>query len=115
MRVLIAFLTVLLVILLLGGCAGHTQYIDTYVQGPRLNAIDARPIQMRDIEWIIISKDNIEKYLPDIQSGKLTIVGMTPNDYEDMSINTMQILNFIQSQKNVIAAYKEFYETKTNP
>ncbi len=87
-------------------------YIDTYVEGPKLHASDPAPIQMRDIEWIILSQANIEEYLPDIKSGKLTIIGMNPNDYEDMSINTMNLLNYIQAQKILVATYREFYESE---
>ena len=100
-----------LVAILLTGCIWDKPlYIDTYVDGPKLHASDPNPVVMQDIKWIILSSANIDQYLPDIESGKLTIIGMEPNDYEHLSVNTMQLLNYIKSQRSVIAAYREFYE-----
>lgn len=95
---------------MLAGCSGPMQFIDTAVDGPKLRAPDPRPLVMQDVEFIVISNENIEKYLADIQSGDLVIIGMTPESYKAMSINTMQLLNYIKAQQSVIAAYREFYE-----
>lgn len=90
------------------------QYIDTSVDGPKLRIADPRPIVMQDVEFIIISDKNLTQYLADIQSGKLGIIGMTPETYKAMSINTAQMLNYIKAQQNIIAAYREFYEPPKN-
>ena len=104
-------LTWCLVVVLLTGCVWDKPlFIDTHVSGPKLHASDPRPIVMRDIEFIIISQANIDQYLPDIISGDLVIFGVDTEDYKDMSINTLQLLNYIKAQKSVIAAYREFYE-----
>ena len=104
-----------LVAVLLTGCAAMKPLFgDTYVEGQKLYAPDPHPVQMNDIEWIIISHKNIDQYLPDIESGDLVIIGMDVEDYKDMSINTLRLLNYIKSQRSVLAAYREFYEPE-NP
>lgn len=100
-----------LALLMVPGCVWDTPlFIDTAVQGPKLHASDPRPVVMRDIQFIILSQENIDQYLPDILSGDLVIFGVDTEDYKDMSINTLQLLNYIKAQKSVIAAYREFYE-----
>lgn len=96
---------------LLTGCFGDKPlFIDTFVEGPKLHAPDPRPLVMRDVQFIVISQENIDEYLDDIMSGDLVLVSMDAEDYKDMSVNTLQLLNYIKSQKEVIGAYREFYE-----
>ena len=109
-KITIILMSIAIFMMLTGCTGGPAQFIDTHVDGPKLMAVDPRPIQMNDITWIIISDKNIDKYIDDITSGKLVIIGLNPLDYQDLSINLMQLVNYIQSQQSVIAAYREFYE-----
>lgn len=93
-------------------CSGPAQYIDTSVVGPKLRAPDPAPIHLTDVEFMVISQENVDDYLEDIRDGDLTVIGMTPEGYKNLSINTKKLQNYIKSQRELIRAYREFYENE---
>lgn len=77
---------------------------------PKLGLQDPAPITLEKVEWFIISKENIDVYLPLINAGTLTVVGITPTDYKHLSLNTQKLVNHIKEKNEIISAYRTYYE-----
>ncbi len=106
-------LPVLILSLFLIGCGSNkTQYIDTSITKPKLNISPPEPIKLHDIQWIIISSNNISKYKQDIENGNLVIIGLDAEDYKLLSLNYLSLVNYIKKQSSIILAYKNYYEKK---
>lgn len=74
------------------------------------------PLKLKGIKWYIITKDNAEKVLSDLEaSGEDPVLfGLTDKGYEDLSIMFSEIRNFISTQRNIIEKYKDYYETPSD-
>lgn len=95
----------------LTGCSFREKFIDTSIEKPHLSLSNPAPVMLDRIQWIVISKENLATYEEDIKSGNLVIIGMTPEDYKKISMNTQKLANYITQQNNVLAAYRRYYET----
>ena len=97
--------------LFLGGCSWNKpKYIDTAIKRPELFVAEPRPLQLESIYWNVISDKNLSDWAKKLRNEKEALFCLSSEDYKDISINTQKLMNYIQSQKNVIDAYREYYE-----
>src|SRR5210317_832602 len=82
------------------------------IERPPLILPDATTLKLRDLEWIVITKDNAEEVFADLESRRkdAALVGLTDEGYEILSLNYSEIMAYIQQQNAIIAAYKNYYE-----
>lgn len=81
-----------------------------------LNITTPRPIETLPINWIIITKDNVEAVIEEQNKlGNSVFIALTPDGYKKISSNQAEILRFILQQQAVIAAYKDYYIPVTTP
>ena len=75
-------------------------------------APEVAPAQQMNIEWTIITKDNVEQKMAEMQkkTGSVTFFALTAQGYQNLSINTSELRRYIQQQNAVIAALKKYYE-----
>lgn len=109
--------------LLLNGCASFSLFgsskvkpvtVETKaVERTPLNLKDPSPLKPQKIEWVVITPENSEEVWAKLKNQKkdLVLFGLTDDGYEDISINMMEIRNFIDKQRTIIIKYKEYYET----
>ena len=60
-------------IILLSSCVGNVKVIDTYtIEKKRepLALADPKPLDLQDIDWIIITKDNADEVFEKIKNDK---------------------------------------------
>jgi predicted transcriptional regulator len=65
---------------------------------------------MRDIEFIIVTPENVEQVFEDIESDDIVIFGVTDKGYEDIALNLADLRAYIQQQKKVIGIYESQYD-----
>ena len=67
---------------------------------------------MRNVDFMILTRDNVEEYFKKIEATGETIVifGLTAQDYEYLSLNFADVLELLDQQNSVIVAYKKYYE-----
>jgi len=67
-----------------------------------------REIDLKQLEWIVITPDNWEEQLERIekQEGELVFLAMTVPDYEVMSYNMQEIKRYITELKDVVVYYR---------
>jgi hypothetical protein len=115
----------LIISLSVSGCALLTpkpreiQISTTPVEKPKLELPKADRVRMRNIEWVVITKDNYKEVFDNLsKTGRpIAVFGLTDKGYADLGLNLSDIRAYIQQQQAIIAAYERYYkeaDTKLN-
>lgn len=82
------------------------------IDKPQLILPDATKLNLKDVEWIVITKENAEEVFAELEKSRkdAALVGLTDEGYEVLSLNYSDIMAYIQQQNAIIAAYKNYYE-----
>jgi hypothetical protein len=108
--------SVLLFGLLLNGCAGlAVKELQSYkIEKKRepLNLPDPKPLELIDVEWIVVTKDNIDEVMEKVKAegGDYALFAVTDEGYKKLSTNFADIRNKLYEQNQIILSYKEYYE-----
>lgn len=108
-------LTVLGLTAVLAGCATTepTTAIIT-AERPQLTVPEVDNIKLREIEWHVISEKAKpgEKGSADAafrKSNSSSLFALSAKDYEDISVNTANLLKVIKQYQAQVRAYKQYY------
>ena len=106
-----------LTILLLTSCVAGIKTITSYkIEKKRepLNLEDPIPLELQDVEWIIITKENAEEVFKKIKEGggEYSLFAVTDTGYEKLALNFADIRNKLAEQRQIILSYREYYEPK---
>ncbi len=107
-------IVLLATILFLSSCAGvkpiqiRTVEETTPIQHPNL----PNPIKLQDIEWHVITEDNLDEFIQMLKDTKSHVVffAITPDNYEVMAYNLQDIRRYIKELKEIIVYYKSISE-----
>lgn len=104
-----------LVLALLSGCSSMPQKIEVSakpVDKPELVLPDADGIRMKNVEWVLITPENFEEKVAEIEATGRPVVffALTDEGYENISMNFSSIRAYIQQQQAIIAAYENYYK-----
>ena len=105
-----------IVALALAGCATTepTTAVVT-VERPKLSLPTVDHLSMRDIEWHVLSK-NAKPGQPGSadeafrKSNSASLFALSAKDYEDISVNTANLLKVIKQYQSQIRAYNQYYQ-----
>jgi len=77
-----------------------------------LNLPSLDPLQLQDVEWIIITKDNAMEIFEEIKSkgGEYSLFALTDTGYEKLALNFTDIRNRLAEQRQLLLSYQEYYE-----
>jgi hypothetical protein len=72
------------------------------------------PIKTKPIEWIVVTPDNAEAVFKKMEEkGQNPVLfAITDDGYQQLAITIADLRNLINTQRNIIVKYKEYYETK---
>lgn len=101
----------LLFVLLLSSCS-TLDVTTTPIEKLPLNISDPAPIQLEQITFLVLTKENAEATLETMEkAGKSPVIfGLTPDDYRALSVNVDSIKNYLILQKEILLKYREYYE-----
>lgn len=108
--------TVGIVALALAGCSTpmprQIEISAKPIERPALILPNATVLNLKDLEWIVITKENAAEVFADLEKRRkdAALVGLTAEGYEVLSLNYSDIMAYIQQQNAIIAAYKNYYE-----
>ena len=95
------------------------------VQIPITHPVMPRAIKLRDPQWYVVSDQNIDTFLEDIEKrheGQLVFIAMSVGDYELMAYNMQELRRYINQLKEVVIYYRTVtdkepknVDAKTNP
>ena len=107
-----------LAIILLSSCVAGVKTLETYtIEKKRepLNLTMPAPLELQDVDWIVITKDNADEVFEKIKNdknGDYALFALTDNGYEKLSLNFADIRNKIAEQRQIILSYKDYYESE---
>ena len=105
----------LLGLALLAGCTSTPQRIEISakpIDKPELILPQVEQLRLKDVEWVIINQDNYQEVFDKLlEDGKdPVLIGLTDDGYEVLSLNMSDIMRLIAQQRQIIAAYQNYYE-----
>ena len=101
----------------LQGCAAGIKTLEILSRpAPKtpLNIDLPAPLKLKEVEWIIINENNAEEVWNKLKEDPKQDVGLFALDqegYETISTNFADIRIAIAEHRNIIIAYKDYYET----
>lgn len=99
------------------GCSSTNEPIQTVsspIERQQLQIPAAAPVDLHSVQWVVITRDNVDEILNRLErSGEEPVViGITPTGYQRLSINFAEIRQHINSQRNILLRYKQYYESE---
>jgi hypothetical protein len=106
--------TALLLAINLTACSSvkRVEVVSKPVDRTKLNISSPDPLKLGTFKWVVITPQNAEEVFAQMQSRGENLVLFAIDDagYKQLSMSIADIRNFINSQRNVIVKYKEYYE-----
>ena len=108
--------SVLLFGLLLNGCAGlAVKELQSYkIEKKRepLNLPNPEPLSLVDVEWIVVTKDNVDEVMEKVKAegGDAALFAVTDEGYKKLSTNFADIRNKLYETNQILLSYREYYE-----
>ena len=77
-----------------------------------LNIIDPEPLELQHIEWVIVTRDNIEEVWAEIEGDNegVALFALRHGDYERLALNIADIRAAIGEYVIILKRYREYYE-----
>ena len=72
------------------------------------------PIKTKPIEWVVVTPDNADAVFKKIaDSGQeVVLFAITADGYQQLAVTIADLRNLINTQRNIIVKYKDYYEPK---
>ena len=79
-----------------------------------LNIADPLPLDLQEIEWVIVTRDNIEEVWAEIEGDNegVALFALRHGDYERLALNIADIRSVIGEYVIILKRYREYYEEK---
>jgi hypothetical protein len=112
-------LAIVLVAFVMSGCTTAVKTIEVLNRPEPKTPIDIdlpEPLSLQPVEWIIITPENAEEVwakLSENPKGEVVLFALDQNGYELVAKNFAQIRTALAEHRNVIIAYKDYYEPVT--
>ena len=103
--------------LFLNGCAAvAVKELQSYkIEKKRepLNLPMPVPLELIDVEWIVVTKDNVDEVMEKVKAegGDYALFAVTDEGYKKLSTNFADIRNKLYEQNQIILSYREYYES----
>jgi hypothetical protein len=81
------------------------------IDKPKLILPKSDELDLRDVEWVILVKDNWEEQWAKLENSgdALAFFATSDSGYENLGLNYSDLRAFIQQQDAIIAAYRSYY------
>lgn len=101
-------------LIVLGACTSTPKTLNISTQPiakPNLTLPAADTLNLRSIEWLIVTEDNFQETMDKLKKeGKDPVLfALTDTGYERLSLNLADVRTYIQQQKTIIASYGRYY------
>ena len=77
-----------------------------------LNIADPEALELQHIEWVIVTRDNIEEVWAEIEGDNegVALFALRHGDYERLALNIADIRSVIGEYVIILKRYREYYE-----
>lgn len=83
------------------------------LEKPILTLPSLDTIQLKEVTWVILTKENFEEEVAKLPDG-VVFFAMNTKSYENLSLNLNDLRSYIQGQQTIIAAYNKYYVKSSN-
>jgi hypothetical protein len=114
-RSIVNVLGCLTIIAVISGCSSMPTPITISakpIDKPKLVLPQSDQLFQREIEWVVITPDNVEEQFQKIKdSGRsMAIFGVTDEGYQKLALNLSDLRAYLQQQQAILAAYEGYYQ-----
>ena len=118
-RSIVNVLGCLIVISLISGCGSMPQKIEVSakpVDKPQLVLPKADELNLRQVEWVILTEENLDAQFKKLKASGRAIVffAITDKGYENLGLNISDLRAYLQQQQSIIGAYEAYYQASEN-
>ena len=101
-------LTIWSLLLLISGCSTPVVKQTEYVQQVIEQKERPRNVQMNDVNWYVVTPENLEEFLEDFKkkTGDVVFLAISVPHYENMSLNLSELRRYIEQQQSIILYYE---------
>ena len=106
-------------VLMLGGCASkptikQIEVTTTAVEQLPLSLPNPAPLEMQEVEWMIVTEENIEEAWALLTSKNegVALFALRHGDYERLALNIKEIRALLGEYIVILKKYREYYEEK---
>lgn len=105
---LVKHLTIWSLLLLISGCSTPVVKQTEYVQQVIEQKERPRNVQMNDVNWYVVTPENLEEFLEDFKkkTGDVVFLAISVPHYENMSLNLSELRRYIEQQQSIILYYE---------
>ena len=77
-----------------------------------LNIADPLPLELQEIQWVIVTRDNIEEMWAEIEGDNegVALFALRHGDYERLALNIADIRAVIGEYVIILKRYRQYYE-----
>ena len=108
----------LILTIFLTSCSGVKKLSIFKEEVPRaqLNLEKPTPLELEQLQWIIITSENAEEVFKKLEEQGIDPVlwGLTDKDFELLAKNFARIRNQLKVTNDLLDKYKEYYEPEVN-
>ena len=113
-RLILNVLVSLILITSLTSCSGVKELtiFKKQVEREKLNLDKPTPLQIEQLEWIIITSENADEVFKRLEEAGIdpVIFGLTDKDFQLLAKNFARIRNHLKVTNDLLDKYKEYYE-----
>ena len=114
LKSILSVLVSLILITSLTSCSGVKQLeiFKTEVEREKLNLNKPTPLELEQLQLIIITSDNAEEVFTRLEEAGIdpVLFGLTDKDFELLAKNFARIRNQLKITNDLLDKYKEYYE-----
>ena len=114
LKSILSVLVSLILITSLSSCSGVKQLeiFKTEVEREKLNLKKPTPLELEQLQWIIITSENAEEVFTRLEEAGIdpVLFGLTDKDFELLAKNFARIRNQLKITNDLLDKYKEYYE-----
>ena len=114
LKSILSVLVSLILITSLTSCSGVKQLeiFKTEVEREKLNLKKPTPLELEQLQWIIITSENAEEVFRRLEEAGIdpVLFGLTDKDFELLAKNFARIRNQLKITNDLLDKYKEYYE-----
>ena len=115
--------TSLLLVTSLTGCASFSlfgerekpiQITTKAAEKTPLDIPNPDPLRLKPLEWVVVTPANQEEIFARLEAGgnDPVVFALTADGYQALAVTIAELRNLINTQRNIIIKYKEYYEPK---
>ena len=114
LRSILSVLVSLILITSLTSCSGVKQLeiFKTEVEREKLNLKKPTPLELEQLQWIIITSNNADEVFTRLEEAGIdpVLFGLTDKDFELLAKNFARIRNQLKITNDLLDKYKQYYE-----